>query len=285
MSFSYSSFTLADIRVPHLYGQATVGGFCLTFALAFHKNVYPGGHISVEDLRLKVSVCRLSQGAPRFMGYAVPAPSCAFSLLDFAQVEHVRFDLLLSEGQLGSLEEFRGNDGLRFTLEITGAAHGPAGLQQLFETLSLESSLSAWTELLGQLGTVEYALLPVPLPKVDQSDPHGHVVDHLRAALKFMRQGEYTSVVAYCRLSLEALQAIGSLPTFSPYSITQQNKKEMSKGERLGLIQWSVNHLAHIAHHHTDEDEALLSRSDAMLALAACCSLLNSSVARKTRIN
>jgi len=280
MSLSYNGHTLANLRAENLNGQAVIGGYCLTFSVLFSKQTYPQPGIEVRGLRLRVDVERLSGGQARLLGFASCAPHWTFTVHQYQQPEYGQFDLILSEGQLTALEDFRGNDGLRFRISVSGAAIGPQGSWPLQDDIQYDANLSRWIELLKAMGAAEYLTIAVLLPSVAADDPYAPAVERVRGAHKFLLQGEYDTAVAESRKALEALQQVEGKPTRNVFDLYQKNHRGMSRTDRHALLQSALFHLANLAHHHRPDDPEVFSRNEARLVVSAVAGLLSSAIAR-----
>ena len=154
---------------------------------------------------------------------------------------------------------------------------GLQGKQPLNAESSIEINTSKWAEIAPQLGGLDYVVIALPVPKVAGMR---HVAKLLADARQALNDGRYDSVIGFCR------QAIESYRKVQPASVSgsvvgsmyadRKRREEMTRRQRLALVEASVRHLSHLAMHPDDKGAPeSFSRSDAVLALTAAIGVLS----------
>ena len=95
---------------------------------------------------------------------------------------------------------------------------------------------------------------------------------------------ETPDAVATLAAQLEAVQA--ELTQLREDSLRERaelenQRKRMTRGQRLVLVRLAIYHLTNISHHQAEHPEQTLSREDASLVIASTAALLSASIAQR----
>jgi hypothetical protein len=286
MSINYGSRIVAEVAVRHLSGAKGIGINQLRFSIAFNVPAWPEqdlSNIECRNFRARVLVAPPGN-VPLVLGWAVPEALLTLTPSKYSNEQALLFDLDLADEQLHAIEELRSGADLQFEIEISGDATGPQGIQRLFEKIPYQVNVSAWCNVLRQLGFADILVVGVELPHVHHSSPLAKVTQTIRRAHDSLHQGLYEIAVAQCRHAIEALQAgegekkavIASVEKF------QTARAKMSKLDRERFIGEAVRHYTHLAHHLGDDgDFASFSRSEATAVIALTISALATAIRRE----
>jgi hypothetical protein len=300
VSLQYNGFEVSTVACTDITGQPAAGGHALAFFLTFQPKQIPNGAMSdaeateVRDLRLRVTVT--SGRKTLLLGFAGCLEQAFVRVDKYGHVDTKRFEFVLGEGQLAAIEEARGIGGVSFSLELFATSVGNKGPWYAKAELKVGRSVADWVKLLSDMGSAEYLCVPVALPKVGVDDVHAPAIKWLQSAQKFMLQGEYATAIGECRHALDSLTSLTEdvaeaggfaarvkesrvLEAYN--SPRRQERKRMTRGQRLVLVRLAVYHLTNISHHQAEHPEQTLSRQDASLVLASTAALLSASIAQR----
>lgn len=300
MSLQYNGFEVSTVSCTGVTGQPAAGGHALAFFLTFQPKQIPKSAMSdaeateVRDLRLRITV---TSGRKTLLLGLVGCIEQAFVRVDkYGHVDTKRFEFVLGEGQLAAIEEARGTGGVSFSLELFATSIGNMEPWYTKAELRVERSVADWVDLLSEMGATEYLCVPVALPKVGVNDVHAPAIKWLRSAQKFMLQGEFATAIGECRHALDSLTSLtedaaeaGGIAAMTKESRVleaynsprRQERKRMTRGQRLVLVRLAIYHLTNISHHQAEHPEQTLSREDASLVIASTAALLSASIAQR----
>ena len=300
MRLQYNGFEVSTVACTGITSQAAAGGHALAFFLSFQPKPIPQSPMTdaeaaeVRDFRLRVTV---TCGQQTMLLGVVGCLEQAFLRVDkYSYVDTKRFEFVLGEGQLAAIEDVRGTGGVSFALELFATSMGNKGAEYTKAELKVECSVADWVKLLSDMGATEYLCVPVALPKVGVHDVHAPAIKWLRSAQKFMLQGEFATAIGECRHALDSLTSLTEdaaeaggiaarvkesrvLEVYN--SPRRQERKRMTRGQRLVLVRLAVYHLTNISHHQAEHPEQTLSREDASLVIASTAALLSASIAQR----
>ena len=218
----------------------------------------------------------------QWLGSLIPQ---TLALRGYGAGEELSLDL--SDAKLLAIEDLRGDhDDLRLQLKLQGTLLVPP---QDFHPIAHEQApvyiqQRRWTELLDQLGRSTSILLRLPSPLTDDGVPVRlsgdddqpsltRAVLRLRQARGDVIDRRYEACVAGCRLVLENLAQVVSLP--SPKVVFQTKPEDRSQEQRWAAVYYDVKSLTSGSHH---DDKATVgfdwTRTDAEVVLAATAGLL-----------
>lgn len=188
-----------------------------------------------------------------------------------------RLEIELDPRRLESIEEKRDGGDIGIAVDLCGMyvidnRHGAFQVQG-------EKRLpqGAWTEILGQMGYMEYLLIEVPMPDKDISPEFAEAVNHLAAAKTALFNGHYKEAVSCCRLTLDAIRTAKGDKHLKNTDWIQciEKTKILDKPERIRLIRRALYDLSSAAHH---DDEVCRKfdwdRKDAVAMISMMATLI-----------
>ena len=275
MSLMVHNYIMADVQTTDVIGERGLGTYMLKFSITFAiPNQYPGdpAGMLIDDLRANVWVQPANQGR-LLLGPGEFEQPLIIRRLNHATSQPSLSRVMLSDRQLLALEEFRGNGGLVFEIELIGLAHAPNGTHCATDNVRVEVNLSDWVKVLQSLGVADSFVVGVEAP-LDAPPQMANAVEYLKKARRALAAGEYEQTVSFCRQSLDSLRSTS--PTLKELSESVRNGKSngFSKSQRAAALYNAVRNYTHLGHHLDDAGQpALFSRRDAVMVLTTTASL------------
>lgn len=263
---------MADVRVQGLSGQVGIGIYQLYFSLRLDFPTWHDPAANVKMYNLRAKILAGPEHGPRMpLGIAQPEAIFTFCQTAYSKDEQFLLQLDVTAEQLESLEKMRGGNGIKFELILQCETEGPHGILRAEDRILWTANLEVWTSVLAQLSIKDTLLVAIELP-TDNANGFGRTaIEALRRAKQDMLAGDYSNVVARCRIALDSIKTECGETEKINASVEQfqKSRRVMSKRDRQRVITEALRHYTHLAH-HVDEDgeQEWYSRADATFALA-----------------
>lgn len=282
MGISWNSRALADARLISVHGGRMAGGYILRLGVEFHTLNWDVDAYPPQVLMSPARVWLNGQNGLS-LGLAYPETLQPFTVSAYAGKRAILFDLMLSRQAMEAIESHRNGQGVVVAVRLQAEARKGSEVQIVYDDLVANFNLSQWTEAMSQAGYGRSILFEVPIP----SEPAtlGGSIELLEAARQFLAQGNYSEVVAKCRMVLERLtDELGE--GLALKQAREINKQDRTLLQRELIMRQEAINFAHLAHHPTGSSLGqLFNRNAAQMLLATTAALVSSAMSRNTYLS
>ena len=148
------------------------------------------------------------------------------------------------------------------------------------------ADLSAWSQVVRELGSIDMLLLAVELPLEDIPEKLKSAVQELRRARIDLVAARYDMVVSCMRLVMDATELVftakQSLGTLTQTFADGETREAMPKHSRAALIRAAIRHYTHLAHHLNAQGEITnFNRHEATFVLAVAVAAVWDAIGRE----
>lgn len=188
------------------------------------------------------------------------------------QSSTMTFELLLPTSTIEKIEAFRLGEGFEVFLRLSGERVGAEHVTEHDEVL-FRINQSQWIKVLRQMGFGSYLLCEIPI-ELGEDNQLRDVWASMTRARDLLYTGHYTNVVVECRKALEtALVRFGAKDDVraaaAKYQGNGDDRRSMSKRERILNLLNAANHVTHLGAHPDDNNEVVdYSRREALLVFS-----------------
>jgi hypothetical protein len=238
------------------------------------------------------------------LGRAWPQTPTSIQTYEFANTAYVTLVLELAPEKLASLEQERAGGDLLLQLQVSAIGRclvqapspgaGGDGAQEhrgqpvpMHDMLNHTVRLTEWIQILEQMEYQRIMVFSVAIPFRPDVEHFGAAHTMLIRARDQLLKGDFDNVVSLARKVLDSLVATsGERDRIRDATIKfregRESRESMSKQERALLLQDTIRHYTHLAHHVEEDSGAphLYSRNDAVFVLTLATAAFSEAAAR-----
>lgn len=253
---------VVDFQPNSLHGTPAVGAYMLRFSLEYSMPAWPNNNFRFANIQARIYVGK----EPKLLGRAFAETSIVLTSTAYYQNAAFLMDLMLTPGQMEEIEQIRQGGDLNFILEIFGELYDGHSHNNSSDRLHMIVNQKSWIDILKQLSFASSILIEIPHGVGDSATPAWKALDKAKEHLYY---GHYDDVVASCRKALEGIHH-NQDELSRVKQIPLENRRKMTKRQRLVYLLYALEHYTHPAHHLVSpEDVESYSRDDAILAFGA----------------
>lgn len=254
---------VVNFKFNRLNGFRLVGGYLVRFCIDYSMPAWPEKNFRLTNIQAHISVGK----EPRLLGRAFAESAVVLASTPYHQDNTLYLDLILSPRQLEAIEETRQGNGLDFKLQIFGELFDGLSYNNTSDIVHAVVNQTSWIELLKELEFSNTVLLELEVAGL--SEQNGPAWKALRKAKEHLYNGHYDDVVASCRKALEGITHDKEELT-RIRNIPLNERRKMSKRDRLINLLDALEHFTHPAHHlESSENSESYSRDESIFAFGA----------------